>query len=123
MTPEIREEVERLFAVLNISIVTMSPVRDPDSWDTVWAILVSREGRYAVCNIAPSRNIVFAPDYAAGGSQGLLATAITPGGMSKILKWTSRITAMQHFRELMMNDPYDSLPTVSVLPQSLLRDD
>jgi hypothetical protein len=122
VTPEIRVEVERLLALLKMSIVTLSPVRQSDSWDTVWAMWVSQEGRHAACNVAPSRNIVFAPNYAAH-RKGLLATAITRGGLSAILQWTNRITAMRRYRELAMNEPIRTVPNVSVLPISLVRDD
>jgi hypothetical protein len=121
VTPEVHAEIERLLASLKIEIVSMSSVRDEDSWDAMWCLLVSAGGRYACFAVAPTRNIAFAPDYAGNGRQ-LLVTAISQSGVTEILDWTNRATAVRRYTALMANEEYDSVTRVTGGPLFPQRD-
>ena len=64
-----------------------------------FAIVVARDGAYAVCKTQPRRQIALMPNYEANG-YGLLTSPLTSAGLGDLLQWTNRETAIERFCKL-----------------------
>lgn len=63
------------------------------------AVLLLRDGEYAVCSIYSGQAGVMAKNYGAGGG-GVLSGPLTRGCLREVLQWTDRATAILRYRSL-----------------------
>lgn len=63
------------------------------------AVMVSVGNQYAVCYTHPKRSYATSPNFAAAG-HGMISAPLTLAGMSDLLQWTDRKTALDRYNGL-----------------------
>jgi hypothetical protein len=63
-------------------------------------IMLAVDGQYSVCRLHPTRRVVTAPNYYVQSEHGLLSAKLDKAGLSHLLHWTDRETALSRFIRL-----------------------
>ncbi len=63
-------------------------------------VMLAVEGKYSVCRLHPTRRLVTAPNYYVQSEYGLLSAKLDKAGLSHLLHWTDRETALSRFIRL-----------------------
>ncbi len=64
-----------------------------------YAVMLSKDGGYSVCQMQPRRRIALSPNYQANG-HGLLTAPLSTAGLADLLQWTDYSNASARFRTL-----------------------
>lgn len=64
-----------------------------------YAVMLSKDGAYSVCQMQPRRRIALSPNYQANG-YGLLTGPLSSAGLADLLQWTDYDCATARFRTM-----------------------
>lgn len=87
--------MKKLISTLPEYAFLMSHSTGPDNY----AVMLSKNGAYSVCQMQPRRRIALSPNYQANG-HGLLTAPLTSAGLADLLQWTDYGNASARFRTL-----------------------
>ena len=64
-----------------------------------YAVILSKNGSYAVCRMKPRHRVVIAPNYLSEGG-GVLAAPLTSAGLEDLLQWDTFKVALSRFHQM-----------------------
>lgn len=95
MPPSYTLLIDRFLASLDpIAAVIRHPVEEEV------VVMLADGDRYAVCRLHPGRRVAAAPNYFVESETGLLTATLSKDGLSDLLHWTDRPTALGRLARL-----------------------